>query len=620
MAVNNNATKDNTGGAVIFGTFDYGDEALIPNTTYMAQGSGAPSMLSLRGLPIRSLPITNSFAEAFTILTAGVLEEVLESDVWANAKTQCNNSVYWLWGSLDAGGCYVRRESNEFYRIGGVSGFYKNNNTNEYSYVITESARPYNYATCDDICFMYDADWLGAPQPTIHVFCTDGLTQYYVWEQIYDYDLSTGAMELHPLTNMSEVANNTNWTFYPTMLRYGPNVWWFARQNMTAPYNLDYEILGDRGQTNVTKISGDIWGGQEFDPAEEDDPNDKGGDSGQGGGNGGYNNQTGGVGNSNPAGDTVNVVNSGFVTLYNPTTAQVREFNTWLFSEASFTSILSNTVKRLVANPMDFVLFLALCRVTPPSAYQEVIKFAGINTNITAKLINNQFCSVNCGSITVNDNELTGTFLDYNPNTKIEMFLPYIGVVQLDTDTIIKSTVNVTYQCDLMSGSCVAQVKCSRGIRRKGDTNLNDVIYTYQGNIFEMVPLTSTDWRGATSSLIQAIGGGLQMASGNAGGVSTIASAVLSDKVSVSHSGSLAGSYGYMDNQKPYLIITRPINANPSEYGKWRGYTSNIMRQLGSVSGYTEILPESIWTDNFASILQEEADMLKSICSNGIYV
>lgn len=619
MAVNNNATKDNIGGSVLFGTFDYGDDAPMNNSSYMAQGSASPSLLSLRSLPIRNLPITNSFADAFGILTQGVNEAMLESEEWAEAKTKCNNSVYWLWGSLDAGGCYIRRESSEFYRIGGVTGFYKNTNYNEYSYMISEANRPYNYATCDDICFMYDADWLGAPQPVINVFCTDGLTEYYTWSTAYDYDLTAGTIELHPLTNMSEVVN-TDWIFYPTLLRYVPRTWWNGRANTPTHYNLNYEIFGDRGQLPLERISGDEWGGQEFDPSEEDDPNANGGDSGQGGGNGGYNNQTGGVGNSNPAGDSVNVVNSGFVTLYNPTTAQVKSFNTWLFSEASFTSVLSNTVKRLVANPMDFVLFLALCRVTPPSKYQEVIKFAGINTNITANLINNQFCSVNCGSVTIGDKELTGTFLDYNPHTKIEIFLPYIGIVPLDTDTVINSTVNVTYQCDLMSGSCVAQIKCSRGVRRLGDTNLNDVIYTYQGNIFEIVPLTSTDWRGAISSLIQGIGGVAQLASKDLGGVATMAQAVLNNKVSVARSGSLSGSYGYMDNQKPYLIITRPINANPSEYGKWRGYTSNIMRSLGSVSGYTEILPETIWTDNFDGILEGEVELLKSICSSGIYL
>lgn len=623
MAINNNAVPSSSGGSVNFGTYDYGGDIVVQNVSYMAEGSAIPTVCSLRSFPIRNLKTPDARYTAIqTLLFGGVSEEVLQTDAFIEARNDFYDYAYFIWGSLEAGGCYIRRLTKETYAIGGISGLYLNTDYNEYRYSQLEASRPYVYGTADDLCFMYDADWVTKPNPIIEVFCTDGLEGYYVHDTINAGVGTTNGAE--PLNNMAEVVNDVSWVTILTPPSTQPHSFWYATPNLTPPYSISYEILGDREQNpRMVRISGDVWGGENYNPEDTDDDesNENGGNAQNGGGGGGYNPNTGNVGNSNPAGDSVNVINSGFVTLFNPTTQQVKDLNTWLFSDATFTQTLANSVKRLMADPMDFILFLALCRVTPPSSYQEVIKFAGISTSVSANYINNQFVNVNCGSVTVSSkNDLTNTFLDYNPNTKISLFLPYIGIVPMDTDTIVNSTVNVLYICDLMSGSCVAQVKCTRGIRRTGDTNLNDVIYTYQGNIFEMVPLTGTDWRGAISSLMQGIGGAVQLATGNAGGVSTIASAVLSDKVSVSHSGTLAGSYGYMDNQKPYFIITRPVNANPSRYGNWRGYTSNQLVKLSSVSGYTEILPETIWTDNFDGILEGEVDLLKSICSSGIYL
>lgn len=620
MAVNNNAVPSNAGGSIYFGTWDV--DGAVNGTTNMAEGSASPSVVALSSFPVKNLKENDAhYAEISQLLFGGVSEAELQTDEFAQAKEDFNDYAFFIWGDLENGGAYIRKDSLGQYRIGGISGFYKNNNTNTYNYQMSESLRPYDYST-SDLCFMYDGGWVTQSNPVINVFSTDDLDGYYYYSNVIPIIGTTTSPE--SLTNMSEVVSDTKWVMTPEGSK--PSTFWYGSPDPSVipPYNLGYEIMGDREQDpNIERISGDVWGGTNYNPddTDEDDSNENGGNSQNGGGNGSYNPDTGNVGNSNPAGDSVNIINSGFVTLFNPTTQQVRDLNTWLFSEATFTSVLSNAVKRLVADPMDFILFLALCRVNPPSSYQEMIKFAGIPTNINANYINNQFVNVDCGNVTISSkDDLTNTFLDYNPNTKVELFLPYIGVVSIDTDTVINATVNVLYICDLMSGSCVAQVKCSRGIRRKGDTNLNDVIYTFQGNIFEMVPLTGTDWRGAVSSLIQGLGGAFQLINGNAGGVSTMAQAVMSDKVSVSHSGTLAGSYGYMDNQKPYFIITRPVNANPEQYGNWRGYTSNIMRKLGTVSGYTEILPETIWTDNFNGILEGEVDLLKSICSSGIYL
>lgn len=628
MSVRNNAVNLNNGGTLNLGTYGYGTPgSFIDNIYYMEEGSQPPTIMGLRQFPVKELVIADAhYTSLSNLLFGGVSEETLATDEWKDAKEEFSRYAYFIWGDLESGGAYIRRTGQNMFVIGGISGFYKNTDYNTYYYSMSEANRSYSWATVNDLCFMYDSDWVNLSNPVIRVFCMDGLTTTDYWYHAYSEAYIGTTYGTEQLTSMSQVVLNNEWVTILTPPSTVPKSFWYPRPNVVPPMGQSYEILGDREQNPIlVRISGDVWGGQSFNPDPEDNPTEGGGDSSASGGYGGYSSDTGNIGNSNPAGDSVNVINSGFMSLFNPTTGQVKGLSNWLFDNGTFTDIMANSVKRLIADPMDFILFLALCRVTPPSSVQKTIKFAGVSTGITANYINNQFVDVNCGNVTIDLKKLTGTFLDYNPNTKIQLFLPYIGIVSLDTDSVVNATINILYHCDLMSGSCVAQVKVTRGIRREGDTELNDVLYTFQGNIFEIVPITATDWRGAVSSMIQGISGGLQLASGNAGGVSTMAQAVMSDKVSVSHSGTLAGSYGYMDNQTPYIIISRPINANPSKYGEWRGYTSNIRAKIGSLSGYTEIVPETLWLGtktggDFSSILKEEAEMLKSIVSSGFYV
>lgn len=609
-------------------TYGYGDAATF--SYYLSKGNrDTPSVHDYSSLGnVKHLPVTDN--TTLNYLRGGVTAEVLETDLWNESKNMFTNTVYWLWGSLDSGGAYIRKTGNDAYTFGGVTCFYKTRTEPEsYAFLINEASRTWHLSEMDDICFMYDEDFIEDTYPQLYVFSTGGMRRYNDYYNYYQYKLYDAFINnyglAHNLFNMYEC---TRWITWEGTLGDKPSCIWYGTDisGVVPPYALSYNILGvaDSFFTNNIQVSGDPWGGKRNEEESEDDSNENGGSSSSGGGYGGYPSDTGHNGHSNPANDSVNICNSGFVTLYNPTLAEVKAFNTWLFSDATFTDAMANIVKRLMANPMDFVLFLALCRFTPPSTVTDTISFCGISTNVTANVINNQFYQLNCGSVSgIHD---TNTFLDYNPKTKASIYLPYIGIRELNTDDIIGSTLSLVYNIDMMSGSCVAQLQVIRSSRHDGDANIDDVIYSWQGNVYETIPLTGTDWRGMISSMIgvgtsgATIGAGIATSNPAmiAGGISGVAQSVMGDKVSVSHSGTLSGSYGYMDKQKPYIILERPINNNPKRYGEYYGYMSNIYTNLSKVSGYTEILADTLWTQNFDGILEEEAEALKNICEKGI--
>ena len=623
-------------GGIQLSTYGYSDA--ITYGFYLSKGNTKPpSVLNFSFNPI-ILGLSIVPTSTIALLSTPADAEDWDSEQYITAKDTFSDGVYWLWGSLDAGGCYIRKVSDNpiAYTIGGVTCWYRNRSNDKLAYYIQEANRTYALRDLNDVCFLYDEGHIEDDYPSIEVFSTANLRgranvpiNYYYYKT-YNAFLPGGyPIDGDPLWSMYDC---TRWITWEGALGDSPSCYWYGssyNELDPPPYNLNYKILGiyTSELSSISPISGDEWGGERnVDDSDGDESNEEGGTSQEGGGYGGYPSETGHNGKSNPQNDAVNAVNSGFVTLYNPTLAEVKAFNGWLFSDATFTDALANSVKRLMANPMDFVLFLALCRFTPPSTVTDTIQFCGINTTVTAKKINNQFYQLDCGSISgIHD---TNTFLDYNPKTSAQIFLPYIGFREINIDDITGkySTISLTYNIDMLNGSCLAQLHCKRGVRVDGDAQIDDVLYSWQGNCFETMPLTGTDWRGLLGSIISGVSSGLTaiggIASGNAGavmgGISGIASAVISDKVNVQRSGSSSGSFGYMDNQKPYIILTRPVNNMPKNYASFRGYASNITKTLSEVKGYAEIIPDTLWCNDMNGILDEEVAMLKDIVSKGI--
>lgn len=622
--VRNDAVMSNYGVPINLATF-------TNYSTGWALGKGTnhpPSCLNLEMAVWASNIKPISYQEAFSF--GGFHDQsYFDTEEFRLARDKADNELFWLWGDVEHGGCYIRKGLDNKYYIGGVTGFFHRLSNDKYIYLMMEgSNRP--FTKLNDICFLYEDTTVENEFPVLTVWSMEdmrlipesilppeqqGAHKTYFGKGLYNALLFLYTH--HDTTSMYDVTRYITWE---GSLGDKASCYWYPAYGgtITYPYPIFFEILGMHTMDDYEWIGGNIWGGQLIDPDEEPtDPNDLGGySSGGSGGNGSYPSETGDVDFSDPTQMTVNAVSSGFISLYNPTASEMRDFNSWLFNDV--TDAMSNVMKRLIANPVDYVLFIALCHFTPPSTAQDAIHFAGINTNVTANKINNQFCEVDCGSVYIDGD--TQTFLDYNNFTKISIFLPYIGIQALNCDDVIGSNVHIKYYIDMLSGGCICQIRCTRGVRNSnGDARLNDVLYSFSGNCYEQIPFTGTDWRGMVTSLMQIVGGAVSLASGNLAGLGSIASGVISDKVSVQKSGNMSASYGYMDNQKPYIILERPINNNPYNFRGFKGYTLNAHMNLSHVKGYTEIDEDCLWVDNFNGISKDESELLKSILQSGVY-
>ena len=380
-------------------------------------------------------------------------------------------------------------------------------------------------------------------------------------------------------------------------------------------YNLDIRDVIEDWDPNPTIDPGI----DPYNPTPEDETTDAGGD-------GDHDDTSDPI--DFPSLPSVSAVDAGFITLYRPDAQDLRDLASYLWSSPLN---IWDDVKKIVSKPMDCILGLSIVPVNPSVGTPKTIKIGNVSTGVSSYPVTSQYVEVNCGSINVK--EFWGAYLDYEPYTKAEIYLPYIGTHPISIDDIMGKTVAIKYHVDLVSGSCTAYVKCG-----------NSVLYSFIGQCSSSIPINGNDWTNVINGVLSiataigsmvATGGSSAPMSANAtpqqiehaekmhraamirqgGAVASTAVNVL--KPSIGKSGSMSGTGGLMAIQKPYLILTRPKQAVPGSQNHYMGYPSFITSILSSVSGYTEV--EEVHLDNIPATdieISEIEDLLKG----GVYL
>lgn len=313
--------------------------------------------------------------------------------------------------------------------------------------------------------------------------------------------------------------------------------------------------------------------------------------------------EAGGVNIGVPDLPSVSAANTGFITLYNPSMAQLQSLSAYMWSGAFDMA----TYRKIFADPMDCILGLSIVPVAVPNGGAQVVKVGNISTGVSLTKAASQYVTVNCGSLDVS--EYWGAYLDYGPYTKCELYLPYIGIHPLNIEDVMNKTVSVTYHVDILTGACIAFVSCN-----------GTVLYQYMGQCAESIPVAANDWTNAINGALSiAASIGTMVATGGASAPASAANIMSASvnqmKPSIEKSGSLGGSGCIMGVQKPYLIITRPKQAVPLNQNKYTGYPSFITRRLGSLSGYTEVY--KIHLDNIPCTTEELGE-IETLLKKGV--
>lgn len=322
---------------------------------------------------------------------------------------------------------------------------------------------------------------------------------------------------------------------------------------------------------------------------------------------------------------SVSVTDSGFVSLFAPTNAQLQALGSYLWSDA----FSIESFKKMFNNPMDCILGLSIVPVNLPTGSAKEITVGNVVSTVKCNVCTNQYVKVDCGTFTVSPTKFTGGYLDYSPYTKCYIYLPFIGIQQLNIDDVMNSTIHCVYHVDILTGACVCFLKMTNRI--SGGNHAQDAtLYSFSGQCAESVPLSASSFSNTMGSILTAagaIGGAVAtIASGGAaapvaGALTTAATstanAATSMKPNVQHSGSLGGSSGFMGIRYPFMIFDAPHTAIPSRQYLYTGYPSNSVTKIKNLSGFNVIQAVNL---EVKGALDTECDMIKSILLSGVII
>ena len=233
-----------------------------------------------------------------------------------------------------------------------------------------------------------------------------------------------------------------------------------------------------------------------------------------------------------------------------------------------------------------------------------------LDSGVSSKIVTNQYKSFSCG--TINLREYFGNVFDYNPFTKIHVYLPFIGICPIEVSDIMRGDIEIIYTVDVYTGACTAKLNVIRD-------GVGGTIYEWSGNAAVFYPVSSGDYTGIIRGIISAASGiAVGIASANpiaiAGGV---IGGAMQSQFNVQHSGSFSGNAGAMNLRKPYLIISRPQIAMPTQYNKLIGYPANSTVKIENCNGLIKMKEGHLEIPN---AFKEEIEEIEQLLKDGIII
>lgn len=235
----------------------------------------------------------------------------------------------------------------------------------------------------------------------------------------------------------------------------------------------------------------------------------------------------------------------------------------------------------------------------------------------------------NMGSVTVPYKLAQETFLDHDPYTTVQIWLPFCGLYPVRAEYVVGDTIKFYYIVDLNTGMCTAIVANSRFVILTATGKIG-VDYTVSGNdiITQSERMASsyinaglsafsggvqTGTAAASGDVVGTVSAGVNAAGTIAQNAINIASAQRSVPVVV---GSGSGFGSAFSPSTPCIIVSVPAVKIPADYGHTSGYVYNQVRRIGDLSGFVVCdNPDLSGIPATASELQE----IQSILSSGFY-
>ena len=201
-------------------------------------------------------------------------------------------------------------------------------------------------------------------------------------------------------------------------------------------------------------------------------------------------------------------------------------------------------------------------------------------------------------------NEVFGGWADYAPYTSIELYLPYYGTINLDTNLFMGHMLKVKYVLDVLAGLITYFLSCD-------DT----CVITVSAKCSADVPVSLSSGIDTASDVLKN-GARFMSEAGNLRPVGMVTGSTSVATEKCLNSCSESGMF-FMPN-KCHVRITRPAYTRASNYDSRYGYPCYGSYKLSKLKGFTVI--ENYKSHYTKGIKKEEEDMIKNMMESGVYL
>lgn len=288
-------------------------------------------------------------------------------------------------------------------------------------------------------------------------------------------------------------------------------------------------------------------------------------------------------------------------TTYAVSPTELKEIGSVLWNDDFFSNI-----KLLNNSPIENIVS---CKMYP-------IAFTGDTASV---VIGNVDMNVNGGKLTnanysktVTSGEITiprtyKNFLDYEPYTKINLYIPFIGFVPLECGLAYNGTLKLKWTFDIVEGGFTCALMSG-----------NRVMKIFNGTCGIDIPITASNRAQVEASYIRSalvgVGGAF------AHNPLVIAGSVLSCAEATNHSatvGKISNNCGVSQPLTPYVIVDNPIYNSPTTYGRDKGFICNGSYTLSDLEGYTVM--ESLELKGI-KCTESERNEIEKLLKSGVYL
>ena len=279
---------------------------------------------------------------------------------------------------------------------------------------------------------------------------------------------------------------------------------------------------------------------------------------------------------------------------------ELKKLSQFLWTSDFFDNIL------LVNNsPIENIISLkALIGTVATTGTSQALALGNVTT--TANVVPcNESITINVGSITLP--RKYNNFLDFEPYTKVQIYLPFYGCAMLDSSLVIGRTISIKYIIDVITAT--AKIKIIHD---------NKTLYEFKTTCGSDLPITSSNRASVEMGYLSSgVGMGVSLASGNVlGGLASALSMAQSQYHSTT-SGNVSGVLNFHDSRMITVLVDRPVYTELRNFNKTHGRVCNLSKTLRDLHGFTKCAENVQLPFN---CLDEERTMIIEQLVNGVII